>query len=135
MGTRGGQRSLCRVVRPLHSPQPPWDWCPAEALAAIQSWTTDSTLCFHRGFPRPSRSADGETDVILFAPASALFSTGGAPRGMPDDLAATFFHRSPVTSALLVAAADIYLHLLRKRRAWPPLGPLRDRLGWLVCGY
>ena len=54
---------------------------------------------------------------------------------MPDDLAATFFHRSPVTSALLVAAADIYIHLRRQQRAWPPLGPLRDRLGWLVCGY
>ena len=54
---------------------------------------------------------------------------------MPDNLAATFFHRSPVTSALLVAAAEIYLHLRRQQREWPPLGPLRDRLGWLVCGY
>ena len=94
-----------------------------------------STLSVHRGFPRPSRSADGETDVILFTPASALFNTEGAPRDMPDNLAATFFHRSPVTSALLVAAAEIYLHLLRQQREWPPLGPLRDRLGWLVCGY
>ena len=45
---------------------------------------------------------------------------------MPDDLAATFFHRSPVTSALLVAAADIYLHLRRQQRAWLPQAGTRS---------
>ena len=97
----------------------------------IRSWTTDSTLSVHRGFPRPSRSADGETDVILFAPASALFGTGDAPRGMPDDPAATFV-RSPFPGDVRAAGRrGGYLSPSpvadrRQQQAWPPLGPLRD---------
>ena len=135
--TRRSRRTLPRPRSTLPPPQgqtrtglrPPPRWsCSPMTTPRRGSWgrTTGPTP---RGSPATAPGPPGGWSQAEALAAIRSWTPPSPCAGAPLGPAAR-----PTAGRMSSCAAEIYLHLRRLQREWPPLGPLRDQLGWLACG-